>query len=248
MHLKVVNPNTSWAMTESIGTCARAVAGPGTRIEAVSPAMGPVSIESHYDEALSVPGLLTEIASGEQAGADAYVIACFGDPGLDAARELATGPVIGVAQAAMHAASLLGRGFTVVTTLERTVGRAWDLAEHYGFGRACRSVHACDLGPLELDTDPRAAEAIVAVARHAVAHDRSDALVLGCAGMGSLARRVAAQVDVPVVEGVGAAVLLAESLVRLGLRTNKTGEFARPVAKPYAGDLRRFGADISVVA
>ncbi len=108
IHVKVINPNTSRDMTETIGACAREVAD---HVTAVSPAMGPASIESHYDEALAVPGILTELH-----GADAYVIACFGDPGLDAAREVADGPVIGIAEAAMHVATLVSRGFSVVTT------------------------------------------------------------------------------------------------------------------------------------
>ena len=121
MHITVINPNTTASMTELIGESARAVAAPG-RGQAVNPAMGPASIESHYDEALSVPGLLEEIARAQAGGpaADGFVIACFGDPGLDAARELADGPVVGIAEAAMHAASFLGRGFSVVTTLGRT--------------------------------------------------------------------------------------------------------------------------------
>src|SRR6476469_6989792 len=119
-------------MTRQIGRCAAAVAAVGTTVVAVNPEMGPASIESHYDEALAVPGLLAEIARGEQAGADGYVIACFGDPGLDAARELARGPVVGIAEAAMHYATFLGRGFGVVTTLSRTLGRARDLVSHYG--------------------------------------------------------------------------------------------------------------------
>ena len=119
MLITVLNPNTSWDMTGSIERSARAVAGPDTVVRAVCPAMGPASIESHYDEALAVPGLLAEIARGEQLGSDGYVIACFGDPGLDAARELAAGPVVGIAEAAMHAASFLGRGFSVVTTLSQ---------------------------------------------------------------------------------------------------------------------------------
>ena len=107
MRIKIINPNTTWSMTEKIGACARTVASAGTEIVAVSPAMGPVSIESHYDEALAVPGLLQEIAAGEREGIDGYVIACFGDPGLKAARELARGPVVGIAEAAMHLASMV---------------------------------------------------------------------------------------------------------------------------------------------
>jgi allantoin racemase len=117
MLIKVINPNTTWAMTEKIGDCARSVAAAGTIIDAVSPTMGPASIESHYDEALSVPGVLAEIARGERDGVDGYVLACFGDPGLDAARELAGGPVVAIAEAGMKVATYLGRGFTVVTTL-----------------------------------------------------------------------------------------------------------------------------------
>jgi len=81
MQIRIVNPNTTWSMTRLIGAAAASVAGPGTVVEAVSPAMGPASIESHYDEALAVPGLLSEIERGEAEGVDGYVIACFGDPG-----------------------------------------------------------------------------------------------------------------------------------------------------------------------
>ncbi len=81
MHVRVINPNTTASMTALIEQSARAVAGPGTRVEAVNPAMGPASIESHYEEALAVPGILAVIAEGERAGVDGYVLACFGDPG-----------------------------------------------------------------------------------------------------------------------------------------------------------------------
>ena len=75
MDIRIINPNTTASMTALIGRCAQAAAASGTRITAVSPKMGPASIESHYDEALSVPGILEEIRHGERDGADAYVIA-----------------------------------------------------------------------------------------------------------------------------------------------------------------------------
>ncbi|TMR99730.1 aspartate/glutamate racemase family protein [Nonomuraea basaltis] len=238
-HLKVINPNTALAMTESIGRCARAVASSTTTITAVSPAMGPESIESHYDEALAVPGLLAEVAAGEREGVDGYVIACFGDPGLDAARELAAGPVIGIAEAAMHAATLVGRSFSVVTTLSRTVGRAWDLAHRYGFAAACRGVHACDIPVLDLD-DPAARKVVMDLCAIAVERDGSDSVVLGCAGMADFAAEVSRETGVPVIDGVAVATKLAESLVSLGLRTSKRGEYARPGPKRYSGLLREF--------
>ena len=242
MLITVINPNTSWDMTGAIEWSARAVAGPETEIRAVCPAMGPASIESHYDEALAVPGLLAEIAAGEDLGSDGYVIACFGDPGLDAARELAAGPVVGIAEAAMHAASFLGRGFSVVTTLARTRGRAWDLADRYGMRRFCLGVHACDIPVLELDSDPAAVKTVTEACRTALEIDGSDAIVLGCAGMSALCAEIGAELGVPVVDGVQAAVLTVQSLVTMGLRTGAAGEFAPPPVKPYAGILRDFGA------
>ncbi len=244
MFLQVVNPNTTLAMTAKIEACARAVAGPGTRVEAVSPAMGPPSIESHYDEALAVPGLLAEIEKGERAGADGYVIACFGDPGLDAAREIATGPVVGIAEAAMHTAALLGRSFSVVTTLGRTTGRAWDLAERYGMREKCRGVHACEVPVLALDTDPDARKIITEACLDALSEDGSDVVVLGCAGMADLCTRISADLGVPVVDGVTAATLSVQSLVTMGLATGgKRGEFASPPPKRYSGLLQSFSTD-----
>jgi allantoin racemase len=241
MRILVVNPNTTGAMTELIGASARAVAGPGVLVEAVNPAMGPASIESHYDEALAVPGLLAEIALGERRGVDGYVIACFGDPGLDAARELASGPVVGIAEAAMKTASYLGRSFSVVTTLGRTIGRAEDLALLYGLERQCAGVHACEIPVLELETDPEAYAKILAACAAALERDGSDVIVLGCAGMADLCGRLTKELRTPVVDGVAAGTLAVRSLVSLGLRTGDRGEFAAPVPKPYTGLLRPFG-------
>lgn len=241
MRIRVVNPNTTRAMTETIERCALAVAGPDTLLDAVTSETGPVSIESHYDEALSVPGLLAAIRRGEADGVDGYVIACFGDPGVDAARELAAGPVLGIAEAAMRTASHLGRGFSVVTTLGRTTGRAADLAERYGMARFCRGIHACELPVLALETDPDARKIVTETCRAAVEADGSDAVVLGCAGMAELCAHIGREIGVPVVDGVAAATLTVQSLLTLGLRKSGRGEYATPPAKTYTGLLAPFG-------
>ncbi|GAA4712427.1 aspartate/glutamate racemase family protein [Nocardioides conyzicola] len=234
MRILVVNPNTTASMTALIGECARAVAGPGVTVDAVNPATGPASVESHYDEAMAVPGVLAEIAAAELAGYDGHVIACFGDPGLLASRELAAAPVVGIAEAAMRTAAYLGRTFSVVTTLSRTIGHTWELARQYGVADACAGVHACEIPVVELETDPAAYAVILAACRSALDRDGSDAIVLGCAGMADLCQRLSAELGVPVVDGVAAATLEVEKLVRLGLRTGKRGEFATPPAKAYA--------------
>ena len=241
MRIKLINPNTTQRMTDAMGRCARDVVAPGTELVAVSPTMGPPSIEGYYDEALATPGLLAEIAAGEREGFDGYVIACFGDPGLYAARELARGPVIGIAEAAMHAASVLAPGFSVVTTLSRTCGMAWHLAERYGMKRFCRNVRATDVAVLELDRPGSAARRIILdECRRALDEDGSDAIVLGCAGMAELCAEIEDALGAPVIEGVTAAVKWVEALVSLRLGTAKRGDYARPLAKRYDGEFACF--------
>jgi allantoin racemase len=240
--ITVINPNTTEAMTSAIAAAARAVAAPGTAIVAVTSSCGPASIEGHYDEAVAVVGLLEEIRKGEANGCDAHVIACFGDPGLLAAREIASGPVLGIAEAAMRTASFLATGFSVVTTLARTRVIAEHLALAYGLERACRRVRAVDIAVLQLD-DPasNARQMLFDECRRAIAEDGSGAIVLGCAGMADLAASLSRELGVPVVDGVAAAVKLAEALVGLGLKTSKHGDLAYPLPKPYRGRLADLG-------
>lgn len=248
MLIQVVNPNTTASMTDLIGRGARAATGPDTAVVTVHPEMGPASIESHYDETLAVPGLLAQIAAGEAAGAAGHVIACFGDPGLDAAREVAAGPVVGIAEAGMRTATYLGRSFGVVTTLRRTTGRAWELAGRYGVRGQCRTVRAVEIAVLALETDPAARSRIAAECADVVATEGVDAIVLGCAGMADLAAELTRRVGVPVVDGVAAAVATVEGLVRLGLSTGKRGEYATPLPKRYTGALADFGVRDAVAA
>ncbi len=236
MHIRVINPNTTQAMTDTIGTAASAVAAPGTRISATQPESGPVSIESHFDEAVSVLGVLDEIRAGEREGVDAYIIACFGDPGLNAARELTRAPVIGIAEAAFHAATLISTRFSVVTTLPRTTIIAEHLLDSYGMASRCRRVRAADIPVLELEENPDLAlERIIEECLKAKQEDGIGAIVLGCGGMAALTPQISAAVGLPIVEGVTAAVKLAEALVGLGLQTSKHGDLDFPLPKPFTG-------------
>jgi len=237
--IQVINPNTSRAMTDGIARTAREAAGPGCTVLAVTSSMGPASIESHYDEALAVPGVLAAVRDGERAGAAGHVIACFGDPGLAAAREIAAGPVVGIAEAAMHLATFLGRSFSVVTTLSRTAGHTRDLVRAYGFEHACAGVHACDVPVLDLDS-PLARVSIGKACVAARDADGCDVIVLGCAGMTDLAAALRDELGIPVMDGVAAAVKMVESLAALGLRTSKRDEYAPPPPKEVTGPLANF--------
>jgi len=238
MRIKVINPNTTASMTEAIAAAARAAASPGTIVVATTSPTGPASIEGHYDEALSVVGLLEEIRAGERDGCDGYVIACFGDPGLLAAREAARGPVLGIAEAAMHAASFVSTGFSVVTTLGRTRIIAEHLLRSYGMEHHCRGVRSTELAVLDLEDPASDARArILAECRRALDEDGCGAIVLGCAGMADLAPYLTRDLGVPVIDGVGVAVRFVEALCGLGIRTSKRGDLAEPIAKPFTGGL-----------
>jgi allantoin racemase len=232
MRLLVVNPNSTASMTAKIGACARAFASPGTEIIACNPPDGPASIEGHYDEAISTPGLLAEIRRAEAEGVDGIVVACFDDPAIGACRELATGPVVGICEAAMHAASMIATSFSVVTTLPRSVPIIEDLALRYGMERRCRRVRAADIPVLALEEAGDARQRILAEVRAAVAEDRCEAVILGCAGMADLTEWLTRETGVPVIDGVVAGVRMVEALVGAGLRTSKIGAYAAPRPKP----------------
>ncbi|MEB6335686.1 allantoin racemase [Serratia rhizosphaerae] len=234
--IQVINPNTNPGMTETIGAAARAAAAPGTEILAVCPAEGVPSIEGHFDEAVAAIGVLEQIKAGRERGVDGHVIACFGDPGLLAARELAQAPVIGIAEAAMHMATLVATRFSIVTTLPRTLIIARHLLRQYGFSEHCAALHAIDLPVLALeDGSGRAQHMVRERCIQAMRQDGCGAIVLGCGGMASLARELTQELRMPVIDGVGAAVKMVESLAALGLSTSKYGDLAWPERKALSG-------------
>ncbi len=232
MRIHVINPNSTQSMTDKIGACARSVASPGTEIVATNPASSPASIEGQYDEAMSLAALLEEVKNGEQAGADGFVVACFDDVGLGACREIATGPVLGICEAAMHAASMIATGFSVVTTLGRSVPLIEDLALRYGMERRCRRVRAADIPVLALEEPgSNARQNVLDEITRAVREDRCEAVILGCAGMADLTAWLSEETGVPVIDGVAVAVRMVEALVGAGLRTSKIGAYAQPLTK-----------------
>ena len=228
-------------MTDKAGEAARMVAASGTEIIAVNPEYGPISIEGYYDEVFSIPGLLEEVRKGEASGCQGTVIACFDDTGLDAARCIASGPVVGICEAAMHTASLLANSFSIVTTLRRSIPALEELTVKYGMSRKCHSIRAAEIPVLELENpDSEATKLIRVEIQKALDDDRSEAIVLGCAGMVDLAAELSEEFGVPVIDGVSAAVKLVESLVALGLQTSKLNGYAYPRSKTYLGLFQTF--------
>jgi allantoin racemase len=144
----IVNPNTTVSMIATIAEAARAVAASGTEIVAVTSSMGPASIEGFYDEAFAVPGLIQALSNAPDA--DAGIIACFDDTGLDAARTAVRYPVVGICEAALVTAGQIAKRIAVVTTLPRSIVPLEELVRRYGFAERAR-VTACNVAVLDLE-------------------------------------------------------------------------------------------------
>lgn len=205
----------------------RTLARPGTHVTAVAIERGPVSIETRYDEALAVPGILRRVQQAEQAGADSVVIDCMADPGLQPARELVSIPVIGPAQAAMHLAAMLAHRFSVITALEATIPQVRQQIAGYGLAERAASVRSVNIPVLEMEgNEARLVEALIEQSFRAVTEDGAHIIIPGCTGMIGLAGRVQQGLaergcPVPVIDPPWAAVKLAEALVDMRLGHSK---------------------------
>jgi len=232
--LGLVNPNTDAGHTSAMAGVAAAALPGEASVEALAVARGPRSIESAADSTVAAAEVLRVVAASP--GRDGYLIACFSDPGLHAARELVDAPVVGIGEAAYRAASMLARRFAVITTLRRGIADIEDAVDAAGLGRQCAGVLALEIPVAEQGAEfPQTTEAIVALGREAVAELGAGALVLACGGMAEVTDAVRAATGVPATNGVAIGALTCYALWRAGLRTSKRGAYAAPEAIPYDG-------------
>lgn len=233
MRILVVNVNTTESMTDSIGRQAAAAASPGTEIIALTPLFGADSVEGNYESYLAAIGVMETVRAYTEPF-DAVIQAGYGEHGREGLQELLDVPVVDITEAGASTAMFLGHKYSVVTTLDRAVPMIEDRLKLAGLDARCASVRASGLGVLELEEDPeRAVTAIVEQAECAVTQDRAEVIVLGCGGMAGLDADIRKRTGVPVVDGVAAAVTIAESLVRLGLSTSKVRTYAQPRPKTF---------------
>ena len=220
--ITVINPNTSAELTATITKAAQAVAGAGVTVTGVHPAVGVPSVESHAQEAIAAVGVIEQVRA-HQADTDAFVIACFGDTGVPAAREVATCPVVGMTEAALQTACLVAHRFVVITLPARTIAHSDRVVRALGVEHRC-TVTAVDVPVAELvDGSTHLLDASAEAARGA---DHAEAVVLGCAGLADLVGPLSDTLGVPVIDGVAAGVGIAVGLVAMGLNTSRANTFA----------------------
>ena len=197
------------------------------KLDVASLDKGTASIEDAYDEAINTPYILEKVKKAEEEGYNAVVIDCFGDPGLDAARELVSIPVLGANEASCHLAAQLAPRFSIINILPETEHLIRSLVTKYGLLQYLASMITINIPVLALEKDPEKTIAtITQAAEKAVKEDRAYAIVLGCTGMSSLIEGVKSQLEakgikIPVIEPLRAAIYTAIAWTLMGASQSK---------------------------
>jgi Asp/Glu/hydantoin racemase len=233
MKLLLVNPNTSVSVTARIDAVAREAAAPGTEIVSHTAPRG-VPFIATRGEAIIGAAVALEMLAEHHGGCDAAIIAAFGDPGLYGARELLPIPVIGMAEAAMLTACMLGRRFALVSFASALAPWFRDCVELHGLARRLSGIHTLDEPFHDIGAVPEEKEALLIDLCHKAVAAGADTIVLAGAPLAGLAAKVADRVPVPLVDGVAAAVKQAETLAALKPRKATAGSFRR-APKPSTG-------------
>ena len=235
MRLLLLNPNTSESVTARIASAARSAARADTLLAPVTAPRGVPYIATRAEATLG-GAVALEMLADMHRDFDAAVIAAFGDPGLGGARELFPIPVIGLAEAGMLTACMLGSKFGIVTFSQSLEPWYQECVAWHGLGSRCAGVRALP-GTFNSisDVQEEKEDLLVGLAQRAIDEDGSDVVVLAGAPLAGLARRVRDRIPVPVVDCVEAAVKQAETLVALAPRKAVQGTYRRPGAKPCVG-------------
>jgi allantoin racemase len=185
---------------------------------------GPMSIESAYEEYLSVPETVKKAIQAEKDGFEGVILGCFGDPGLEALREMVRIPVVGPGETAMHIAAMLGNSFSIVTVLESVIPSLERLARVVGLDQKLASVRAVDIPVLELrENFESTTSRMMEESQKAIKEDKADVIVLGCMSMAfmEVSDKMQESLGFPVVNPALTALTVLEGLVISGLSHSK---------------------------
>jgi len=255
MKIMVVNPNSSQAMTAHLKEVLERIKNADTELSVVCPREAPPAIESAYDEALCIPHVLRLVEKATAEGYDAVILACFSDPGLEAAREVTDILVLGIEETSMHIATMLGAKFTIITlNRERVPHKARD-ARRFMIENALASVRPLEMSVAETDANPdKTRDRIRLVAKQAKEEDGAEVVLLGCAGMAGYAVGISEEMGLLVIDPASVTLKITEGMVAAGLKQAKCGFYAVPPSrKRQSGGMltkkkkvRRYGNDIVI--
>lgn len=235
MHMLLINPNTTDTITQRMAGMSRDLLGAGARVTAATGRFGGRYVASRAAYAIAAHAALDAYAA-HGATADVVVLACFGDPGLMALKEMASQPVVGMAEASCLAASALGSRFAIVTGGERWGPMLQEFV--CGLGLESRLAGVVTVAPTggEIAADPdRALGLLTEACIASVERHRADSVILAGAGLAGLAERIADRVPVPLIDSLVAAVRMAEGIARIASRKAHVGSFALTPAVETVG-------------
>ncbi|NML17324.1 aspartate/glutamate racemase family protein [Azohydromonas caseinilytica] len=235
MNLLLINPNTSQSVSDLIAAEAQRAAAPDTRISVLTAPFGVAYIETRFESLIGAYAAAT-LAAEHWREHDAIVVAAFGDPGIAGLREALDIPVVGLTEAALMSACLLGQRFSIIAISARI--QAWyrETVQANGLAERLASIRSLDrplqdIGRVQEDH----AERLKALCLSAVEDDGADVIIIAGAPLAGLARSIKSRIPVPVVDGVSSAVCHAQSLVSLVPVPARSGSFAPPPLKPSQG-------------
>jgi len=229
MKIMVINPNSSTTMTEHLNTVLGQIKNCDTELTVVCPPGGPMAIESAYDEALCIPGVLKLVQKANAEGYDAIILACFSDPGLEACREISNILVTGIEEIGLHVAAMMGAKFTILTMNRERVPAKEKEGRRFKLENSMASVRPLGMSVAETDSDPdRARERIRHVAKQAAEEDGAEVIVLGCAGMAGYAEGITEELGITVIDPSSVALKVTEALVAAKVRHAKCAFYATP--------------------
>ena len=235
MNITVINGNISSSVSEDILQAARLVAFPGTEITMVTPEIGPATIEGYLDAELSALGVCDEIARVDQA-TDAFIIACFSDPGIYAAREMTSIPVIGIAEASLLTAVQLGDRFSLLSPLQKMRPILRKLVANYGFQDRLASVQTVEMSVSQAAIHGQdRLKAFLQAGATAIEKDGAEVLILAGAVLAGMEIEMTRELGIPVLDPVKCAMIQAQGLVAMQLSTSKMGGFSEHRPKKSRG-------------
>ena len=216
MRILIINPNSSAAMAATIQRSAEEFAAGEFEVVTKATPGAPEFLETYQDELLAAPGMLELVRTNED-DFDAIVLACHSDTNIHAIKEMSSKPVVGIGEASMKLATMLGHNFSVVTTHVHSIPGKLAQARKYHLQDLLVSVRAPEEGQEDLGNE----DLFLSLSQDAVEEDLAEVIVLGCAGLAGMDKKIQENLGVPVLDGVTCALIIATGLVRYGVSTSK---------------------------
>lgn len=220
MKILIINPNSSMEMTKAIQKSADNYARGEFEVVCKSTEGAPLFIETYEDQFKAAPGM-TDMVRNNESEFDAFIIACHCDPNIELLKEITNKPVIGIGEASMKIASMLGHSFSVVSSEKHSIPNKEAVIRKYHLEGALASVRAPETEGCGCSSEEKYLEA----ATLALKEDMAEVIVLGCAGMAGLDKSMEAKLGAPVLDGVICALILAVGFVRHGITTSKVRRY-----------------------